>query len=365
MGQQTHRERPVSRPRARLRPKAEERPVPAPASAPAAPGWQPVVTVVVPMLDERGHIEACLDGFAAQTYPVHLLDVVVVDGGSTDGSRQTVEGMAEERPWVRLVDNPRRRASAAFNAGTAAARGDVVCLFSAHGVPEPDYVAASVAALDRTGAAGVGGRYEHVGLTPASSAIGLAMVSPFGMASPHRFASTTQDVDTISHPAYRRSALEQVGPFDESLERNSDYELNWRLRDEGLRLVFDPSIESVYRPRASLLALGRQFWWYGRWKERVVRLHPRSLRPRHLVPPTAVLTASTTPVLIISPTGRRAAAVAVAAYGILVLAGVIHARPGRDASVATLALCFPVMHGAWGAGFITSVVEDLVRKGKT
>ena len=319
----------------------------------------PLVSVVVPMLDELGSIDDCLDAFSAQTYPLERLEVLVVDGGSTDGSRARVEERAEHEPWIRIVENPRRKASAAFNAGVAAARGEVVCLFSAHGVADPEFVRRSVEVLDEAGADGVGGSYLHVGLDPVSRAIGLAMVSPFGMASPHRFARQRQEVDTISHPAYRRDALLRVGPFDETLERNSDYELNYRMRQLGMRLVLDPSIVSVYRPRRSLAALGRQFWWYGRWKARVVQRHPGSLRARHLVAPAAVAGVAVVPIAVLRPGGRRLVALAVALYGGGVAAGVAAAHPRRhQASVSALAACFPVMHGAWGAGFLASMGQD-------
>ena len=322
----------------------------------------PVVSVVIPMRNEMGYIDACLDGFAAQDYPSELLDVIVVDGGSTDGSTERVAERAADEPWVRLVDNPRLKASAAFNLGVTEAKGDVVCLFSAHGVPDRGYVRRSVDVLAKTGADGVGGRYHHVGLDPTSNAVGLAMVSPFGMASPHRHARTRQEVDTISHPAYRADALVEVGPFDESLERNSDYELNYRLRQLSKVLLFDPSIESVYRPRASLRALGRQFWWYGRWKARVARRHPGSLRARHLVAPAAVAAGLLAPVLLVSRPGRRLVAAGATAYAVAVVAAVVQAEPWEhDASTVTLAACFPVMHACWGGGFLASVVEDGLR----
>jgi succinoglycan biosynthesis protein ExoA len=317
-----------------------------------------VVTVIVPMLDEMGFIDDCLDGFAKQTYPDELLDVVVVDGGSTDGCRQLVEARAASTPWLRVIDNPARIVSAAFNRGAEAARGDVVCLFSAHGVPDPDYVGRSVAVLRETGAAGVGGRYLHVGTDPASRAVGLAMVSWFGMASPHRFASTRADVDTISHPAYLRSALLDVGPFDEKLTRNEDYELNYRLRVAGGRLVFDPGIVSVYRPRAGLAAMARQFYWYGRGKAAVIRRHPRSVRPRHLVPPAAVATAVVAPALAAWPAGRKVVAGGAVAYAALAAAAVASAKPRQyQASEAVMAACFPLMHAAWGAGFLVTLVR--------
>jgi glycosyltransferase involved in cell wall biosynthesis len=321
----------------------------------------PLVSVVIPMLNEIGFIEACLDSFARQTYGSSGLDVIVVDGGSTDGSRELVEKMRRDHHWIRVIENPNRKASAAFNRGVEAARGDVVCLFSAHGEAAPDYIERSVAVLYETDAVGVGGRYLHEGLDPASSAVGLAMVSPFGMASSHRFTSQRREVDTISHPAYDTAFLRATGSFDETLERNSDYEMNFRLRQAGGRLLFDPTVSSVYRPRPSLRALARQFWWYGRWKARVAQRHPASVKPRHLVAPAAVAFAAATPALILSSAGRRAVVLAVAAYASLLAGAVVTSRPAdHDADVVTLVQAFPVMHGAWGAGFIASLLEDLV-----
>lgn len=322
----------------------------------------PLVSVVIPMLDERDTIVACLEAFERQTYPLDRLEVLVVDGGSTDGSREQVEDLARTRPWIGVVENPDRRAASGFNRGIEAATGDVVCIFSAHGVPDPDYVAASVRALEETGAAGVGGQYRHEGTDPRSKATGLAMVSPFGMASPHRFVHHRREVDTISHPAYRREDLVEVGLFDETLERNSDYELNWRFREAGKKLVFEPDAGSVYRPRPSLQALARQFWWYGRWKERVARRHPASVRPRHLVAPAAVAGLVVSPLLAAHPKGRRLVLAGAGAYVVLDLLAVARERPWEHgASTATLFAAFPTMHLSWGAGFLTSFVEDALR----
>lgn len=322
----------------------------------------PIVSVVVPMLNELGAIEACLDAFEGQTYPLERLDVIVVDGGSSDGSRAYVDDRASRSPWLRVVDNPKRKAAAAFNIGVANAKGEIVMLFSAHGVPASDYVASSVEVLRDTGADGVGGRYLHEGTDRVSRAIGRAMVSPFGMASPHRHATERREVDTISHPAYLTRSIRSIGPFDETLERNSDYELNHRMREAGMVLLFDPSVVSIYRPRPSLQALGRQFWWYGRWKARVVERHPRSLKPRHLVAPVAVVGAVVAPLLCRFRLGRRLVFAAGVGYLGLAVAATVHADPlSHDADPVTLLACFPVMHACWGSGFLLSLLEDAYR----
>ena len=114
----------------------------------------PLVSIAVPMLNETKYIVACLDSFKAQDYPLDHLDLMVIDGGSDDGSRLVVEAYAQLNPWVRIVENPKGSASAAFNTGMNQARGEVVCLFSAHGVADPTFVSTSVAALHRSGADG-------------------------------------------------------------------------------------------------------------------------------------------------------------------------------------------------------------------
>jgi succinoglycan biosynthesis protein ExoA len=322
----------------------------------------PVVTVVVPMLNEREAIGHCLDTLARQTHPTSHLDVVVVDGGSTDGSREVVIERSMSEPWIRLVENPDRRASSAFNRGIDAAKGDFVCLVSAHGEVERDYVSRSLAVLEETGAVGVGGRLRHEGTDAAGRAIGAAMVSPFGMASPFRFGSSRRDVDTIGHPMYRRHVFDDVGLFDESLERNSDYEMNWRIREAGGRLVFEPSIETVYRPRPSLTHLARQFWWYGWWKATVLRRHPRSLRARHAVPPLAVIAMATSPLLARTRWGRRSLALGGSGYAVAIVVATAAAHPRRrGADIRTLALAFPTMHACWGAGLLAGSAGQLRR----
>jgi glycosyltransferase involved in cell wall biosynthesis len=317
----------------------------------------PLVSVVIPMRNERQFIETCLDGFDKQTWPKESLEVLVVDGGSTDGSKQIVSELAARLPWLRTIDNPDGRASAAFNRGIDAATGEVICLFSSHGVPASNYIERSVKALEDTGAAGVGGRIEHTGTDPSSEAIGLAMTSQFGMASQFRFANVATEIDTIGHPAYRREALLSVGSFDESLERNSDYELNWRLRARGERLIFEPAISSVYRPRPGLGALARQFWSYGRWKAEVIRRNPRSARPRHLAAPALAAGVVIAPVAARWRPGRIVLVLGVVLYvvGLIVASTRARKRSVSDVDTPVLVVAFPVMHLSWGFGFLASL----------
>jgi glycosyltransferase involved in cell wall biosynthesis len=325
---------------------------------------QPTVSVIIPMYQERDHILPCVEGFLAQSYPADRLEVLVVDGGSTDGSRELVEALAAASPRVRLIENPRRLAAAAANEGIAAAKGDVLCFLSAHGVPASTYVETSVAVLLETGAAGVGGRYEHVGTDAPSRAIGLAMASPFGMASPHRTASSRREVDTISHPTFWARNYSVVGGYDETLRANEDYELNARVRRLVGPLVFDPAISSVYRPRGSLRGLAKQFYAYGFGKAEFIRREPGSVRPRHLVPPATVLFLLSAPLLARHRFGAKLVIAALSAYGSVVAVATLRDRPWRHgASTAVFVGALPTMHATWGAGLLRGLMRTTRRRG--
>lgn len=82
----------------------------------------PQVSVVMPMRNAQAYVQAAVDS-VLQEHGVPL-ELVVVDDGSTDGSRELVQAVADAR--VRLIDGPRRGIAACMNAGFAAARGELV-----------------------------------------------------------------------------------------------------------------------------------------------------------------------------------------------------------------------------------------------
>ena len=158
---------------------------------------------------------------------------------------------------------------------------------------------------------------------------------------------------------FRRDAIEAVGLFDESLVRNQDYELNYRLRRAGGMVWFDPELRVGYRPRGSVRALARQFGEYGRWKRVVLRMHPRSLRWRHLVAPATtvavvvgLLVGICWPLALVAPVGYAAT--------VVVGSAVVGRGP---ATAARLMLVYPTMHLSWGVGFLWGLVAHSGRNG--
>lgn len=310
-------------------------------------GRSPHVSVVLPVHNEADHIEQTLASIRSQEYDGSI-EIIVADGMSTDGTREILAAEG-----VRIVDNPTGRTPAGLNAAIRAGHGEVIVRCDGHALLPAGYVQRAVELLETTGAVNVGGMQEAVGKTFLQRAIAYAMSSRVGIGdSRFHYGGAAGPTDTVYLGVFRRAAIEAVGLYDESLVRNQDYELNIRLRGAGGTIYFDPGLRVRYRPRSSLPALWRQFYEYGAWKRRVVRLHPRSLRLRQLVPPAFVIGLAISAMLLVTPR-RAAAAVVPAAYGALLVGATLNqAWRRRDPAVLAYPIALVVMHLSWGLGFL-------------
>lgn len=296
----------------------------------------PTVSVIVPARNAAEALPRALASIESQDYP-NLTEVVVA---AADEETAAAAGTA------RVVPNPSGKTPTGLNLALAASSGEVVVRCDAHSTLPPGYVSRAIATLVRTGAANVGGMQVPVGESPWERAIAAAMSSRIGAGDArYRVGGEEGPVETVYLGAFRRSALENVGGFDESFARNQDYELNHRLRAAGEIVWFDPSMKVEYTPRGDLAALARQYYEYGRAKRHFSRVHPRSLRWRQLAAPmlAALLGGSLVasfwyPAFLIFP-GVYAATLA--------LAGV---SSGENPIRVGAALA--VMHLTWGWGFL-------------
>src|SRR5262249_9729440 len=209
-----------------------------PRPLPFAP-LRPRVSVVLAMRDEAPYLRRCLDSLACQTYPHDRIEVLAVDGGSRDGSAAIARAFAGVSPLVRVLDNPRRVTPAGFNTGIRAARGEVIVILGARAAVAPDFIAESVAALERTRADAAGGVVHSSAADGAGAiarAIALALRSPFGVGDArYRYTTREGETDTVNYGAYRRDVFTRVGLFNESLSWVEDDEFNYRVRAAGGR----------------------------------------------------------------------------------------------------------------------------------
>jgi len=311
----------------------------------------------LPTHTERSYIVDCLDSLKVQDYPA-VIEVLVVDGGSSDGTREIVESYGSR---VRLVDNPRVTAAAAMNIGIAEAVGDVVVRVDAHALYLPNYVSSSVRALLETGADNVGGAMTAVGTTKFGRAVAAvtSMKSGVGNGAFH-YATERQDADTAFLGCWWTEKLRDLGGYDEeSLQwAAEDHELNFRILQGGGRVVLDPEIRSVYFPRDSAKALAQQYHNYGIGKASTLHKHKRlpTLRP---LAPAALVAASVAGGLF----GRGVCRLAIPCLHMLFVSrsGIQASKePGVALYRAIRALA--IMHWSYGFGFWRGIARALSGK---
>ena len=330
------------------------------------PGEAPRVSVVMPVRNEEAFLERSLAAIVEQDYPADRLEIIVADGRSDDGTRRVVESFRDRHAGLRLIDNPQKIAAAGLNQAIRAARSEIIVRIDGHTIVAPDYVRQCVAALRRTGADNAGGRMTAVGEGPVGRAVALATSSRFGVGgAAFHYLGREAWVDTVYLGAWPRRVFDRIGLFDESMTRNQDDELNYRLRAHGGRILLSPAIRSRYHNRSTLRSLARQYFQYGLWKVRVLQKHPRQMRPRQLVPAlfVAALLASTLAALLVPAAWWLLLAVA-GAYGALnLLSSLWTALRSGPRHLPLLPAVFAILHLAYGAGFLAGLVRFARRWG--
>src|SRR6266487_2868184 len=254
----------------------------------------PKVSIIVPCYNEQSTIRMMLDAFRAQTFPRTEMEVVVADGMSTDGTRDAIFAFQKKFPDLKvcLVDNPLRNIPSGLNRALEASHGEIIVRFDAHSKPYPDYVENCVKAHEAGRGDNIGGVWEiYPGAqTWSAQSIAVAASHPLGVGDAmYRLAASASEVDTVPFGSYRRTLIDKLGGYNESLLTNEDYEFNTRIRKSNGRVWLDPSIRSIYFARSTYLELIHQYWRYGFWKWQMLRRFPDTIRWRQALPPLFVL----------------------------------------------------------------------------
>lgn len=323
----------------------------------------PKVSVIVPCFNEQSTIRLLLEALHAQTYPRADMEIVISDGRSTDGTREAIAAFQSDAPdlRIRVVENVNRSIPSALNRAIEASCGEIILRLDGHSKPYPDYVEKCVALHMAGRGANVGGVWEiRPGAdTWIAGSIAAAAAHPLGVGDAlYRHTKQAAEVDTVPFGSFRRTLIEQVGYFDETLLTNEDYEFNTRIRKSGGKIWLDPSIRSIYFARATLRELIDQYWRYGFWKWRMLRRYPDTLRWRQALPPLFVfsLISLTVLSLFVPAAGILLAAELLLYFSIMTLAGFQAALRQRQASlILGLPLAIAAMHVSWGSGFLWSI----------
>jgi succinoglycan biosynthesis protein ExoA len=247
------------------------------------------VSVIVPCRNERRYIEGFCAGVWRQRLPADwTLQLVVADGQSDDGTREVLQRLAAADARLVWIDNPGRIVSTGLNRALQQAVGEVIVRMDVHTEYADDYVAQCLQALSRTGADNAGGPWRAEADAdggPMQQAVAAAFQSRW-VAGGARSRQLDHEgwVDTVYLGSWPRATFERFGGFDEELVRNQDDEHNLRIVKGGGHVWQSPHIRSVYRPRATLRQVLRQYLQYGYWKPFVMKKHGQAASVRHAVP---------------------------------------------------------------------------------
>ncbi|GAA3876470.1 glycosyltransferase family 2 protein [Streptomyces sedi] len=319
----------------------------------------PAVSVIMPVLNEERHLRTSVRHILRQDYPGEL-EVVIALGPSSDRTDEIAAELTAEDARVRTVPNPTGRTPAGLNAAIAASRHPVVVRVDGHGMLSPNYIATAVRLLEETGAANVGGIMHAEGENAWEHAVAAAMTARIGVGNAaFHTGGAAGEAETVYLGVFRREVLERLGGYNVEFIRAQDWELNYRIRQDGGLVWFSPELLVSYRPRPSVRALAKQYRNYGRWRHVVARYHAGSINPRYLAPPAAVLAIAAgllgavfTPWTLVVPGGYLAG---------IVLGSVPAGRGLSPGARVRIPLALATMHMSWGWGFLTSP-RKLARK---
>jgi len=249
-------------------------------------------SVVVPIRNEEKYIATCLKSLLQQSLPCDAYEIIVVDGRSSDRSKEIVEEIRRDFPNVYYLDNPAAIAPVAMNIGIRNARGLVIIRADGHNFYPHTYIENCIKYLDQTGADNVGGPWLTV---PADNSFGARLVAailsnPFGVGG-SRFRTSQADgfVETVPFGAFRRELFDRIGFYNEKLVRNQDNELNARILAAGGKIYQTSALQTEYHPVASFTALLTQIFKTSQWHVFSIRENKNSMGFRHLAPAGFVL----------------------------------------------------------------------------
>ncbi len=320
------------------------------------------VTIILPIRNESAYIEKALNSIYQQSYRIQEIEILIVDGMSTDNTREIINRFFTQHPAlkIQILDNPKMIVPAGMNIALQKAKGDIIIRVDGHCIIAPDYVRNCIDHIQQDRVDGVGGPMASIGETQMAQTIALGMSSPFGVGN-SAFRTTsgrTMLADTVPFPAYTRQIIERAGFYDEELVRNQDDEYNYRIRELGGTLLLADDVRSSYFSRASLKALWRQYYQYGYWKVRVLQKHPRQMSLRQFVPPAFVLSLLASLIFLLSSKFYFLSFIIPFLYLTLnVTASLFTAMKNGLKNLFLLPVIFAILHLSYGSGFLIGLLK--------
>ena len=317
------------------------------------------VSIVIPAFNEEAHILETLQRLLNTSYPRDRMEIIVVDGGSTD---RTAE-LASAVPGVRLLRNPLRLQSVGVNMAARAASpaSEWIIRCDCHSEYPADFAATIVEVIEELDPAKFAAVFYSRICRPDAAcfrtAAGWAYMSKFGGGTPHRTTGFSGPVEHGWHGAFQKAAFLAVGGYDEGMATLEDVDLSYRLRDAGFGIWNDARLEVRYFARSNLASLWRQFEGYGAGRVALWNKRPGVVKLRHL--PLIAIGPWTLAMLSLAPVSPWFLATLIP-YAVLLLAiGAKGSLKERSACLLLLPIVLATMHYSWGYGFLRALLSNL------
>lgn len=324
------------------------------------------ISVVIPCRNEERYIGKCIDSLLGNTPEGCEMEILIVDGMSTDGTRRIVGEMRGQNPNVKMIDNKELVTPNALNAGIQNADGDYIMIASAHSSFAPDYIQKLMAAMERLDADAVGGfmqtaiRHE----TPKARAIKEVLSCKFGVGNAMFRVGTDKEelVDTVPFGLYRKALFTEVGSYDNRLIRNHDIELSKRLIAAGKKIYLIPDALCTYYARETFSEIAQNNYRNGLWNILTVKITKdlSSLSLRHFVPLLFLL--SLIVPLALAPLWWPLLFVPALSFACYLLAmGIISAKIATSKKLNFFYLCwtFMVLHFSYASGSLVGIFKPV------
>lgn len=308
----------------------------------------PVVSVIVPCLDEEKFISSCLESIIKNDYPKERLEILVVDGMSEDKTREIVRNYSKKYSFLKLLDNPKIITPSAMNIGIKNAKGEIIIKMDAHSIYEKDYISKCAEHLKESSADNVGGVLKAISsknsLTARAIAISLSHFFGAGGSYFRTGIDKPKDVDTVAFGCYWKKIFDKIGFFDERMAKTEDLELNFRLKKAGGKIMLFPDIKALYYPSSDdLKDFFKHNFTDGVWTTYPLKFGFISGSWRHYIPLIFVLTLplSIWPYIVVSLYFSAKIALKEKNLGLLVL----------------MPLVFAARHIGYGLGSIWGIIK--------
>jgi succinoglycan biosynthesis protein ExoA len=333
----------------------------------------PLISAVVAVRNEERHIEAVLTSLLKQETSDWELEIIIVDGDSSDRTQEIVRRIASEDSRVKLAINKQRKTPYAFNLGIQEARGIYISIHGAHTTYAQDYIATCLEELRIHDAAGCSGR---VVTRPGGDGFQARLVAwtlahPFGTSTGSMRTRRAGFADTIPYPLFLKSTLLEVGGYDTQLHRNQDNDLSQRLRARGYKLYITDKTSCEYFVSPDLVSLASYALKNGFWNVVSFKSNRASMSTRHFVPGVFVVALLLSLLLLFFSMGittgvqlwlRTPILMLGAIYGAATIAAACNvAVRERSAGALLMPIAFLLLHVSYGVGTLFAILSNARR----